>query len=84
MKLSAKPQKFRAASTSRNVGTASAAASDSSDTGPSNGVHTRIAVLAYQLYEQRGREDGHDVEDWIRAEQSVLAANPVGSMGPRS
>jgi hypothetical protein len=36
-------------------------------------IHARIATLAYQLYEQRGRQDGHDVEDWIIAEQRVLA-----------
>ncbi len=27
-----------------------------------------IAQLAYQFYEERGRVDGHDVEDWLRAE----------------
>lgn len=31
-------------------------------------LHKRICVLAYQLYEQRGREDGHDLDDWLRAE----------------
>ena len=34
----------------------------------------RVAQLAYSLYEQRGRKDGHDVEDWIQAEQTVLTA----------
>lgn len=28
----------------------------------------QIERLAFQLYEARGREDGHDVEDWLRAE----------------
>ena len=28
----------------------------------------QIAQLAFQLYEVRGREDGHDIEDWLRAE----------------
>jgi hypothetical protein len=36
-------------------------------------VHARIAALAYHLYEQRGREAGHEVEDWLVAEQKVLA-----------
>jgi len=27
-----------------------------------------IRRRAYALYEQRGREDGHDVDDWLRAE----------------
>ena len=30
-----------------------------------------IAVRAYELYEQRGRDDGHDVDDWLRAEQEL-------------
>jgi hypothetical protein len=28
----------------------------------------QIAQLAFRLYEARGREDGHDIEDWLRAE----------------
>jgi hypothetical protein len=45
--------------------------------GSSNGsattdVHARISTLAYEFYEQRGRRDGHDVEDWLMAEQRVL------------
>jgi hypothetical protein len=27
---------------------------------------------AYELYEQRGREDGHAQEDWMRAEAEVV------------
>jgi hypothetical protein len=27
-----------------------------------------IAKAAYQLYLKRGRIDGHDLEDWIKAE----------------
>ena len=30
-----------------------------------------IARVAYELYEQRGREDGHDFDDWLKAEQIV-------------
>jgi len=41
----------------------------------SNHLYARVAELAYSLYEQRGREDGHDVEDWIQAEQTLLAAH---------
>src|SRR5262249_31228468 len=28
--------------------------------------------VAYSLYESRGRQDGHDVEDWLRAEQEPV------------
>ena len=31
-------------------------------------LQRQIAQLAFQLYEVRGREDGHDIEDWLRAE----------------
>ena len=30
-----------------------------------------VAQVAYELYEQRGREDGHDLEDWLKAEAVV-------------
>ncbi len=30
-----------------------------------------IAQRAYQRYEERGREDGHDLEDWLSAEQEL-------------
>lgn len=36
--------------------------------GSGEGVRHRIAEAAYKLYEQRGREGGHDVEDWLKAE----------------
>jgi hypothetical protein len=34
-------------------------------------LQERIRLRAYELYEQRGREDGHDLEDWLRAESEV-------------
>ena len=30
-----------------------------------------VARVAYALFEQRGRVHGHDLEDWLRAEQIV-------------
>ncbi len=39
--------------------------------GSSEGISHRIAEVAYELYEQRGREDGHDVEDWLKAEAII-------------
>jgi hypothetical protein len=30
---------------------------------------------AYELYEQRGREDGRDWDDWLQAEREVLGAD---------
>jgi len=31
-------------------------------------IQDQIRARAYQLYEQRGRENGHDVDDWLEAE----------------
>ena len=28
----------------------------------------QIRTRAYELYEARGREEGHDLEDWLEAE----------------
>ncbi len=30
-----------------------------------------IRTRAYELYDERGRESGHDLEDWLRAEEEV-------------
>jgi hypothetical protein len=32
-----------------------------------------IRARAYELYVERSMDDGHDLEDWLRAEQEVLA-----------
>ena len=31
----------------------------------------QIRLRAYELYEERGREDGHEEEDWFRAEEEI-------------
>ena len=31
-----------------------------------------IRQRAYQLYEGRGREPGHDQQDWVQAEHEIL------------
>ena len=33
--------------------------------------HAEVARLAYELYEQRGRVGGYDLDDWLRAEAMV-------------
>ncbi len=38
---------------------------------PVSNIEDQIRRRAYELYEQRGMEDGHDVEDWLRAEEEV-------------
>jgi hypothetical protein len=34
-------------------------------------LREQISRRAYQLYEQRGRQDGHAVEDWLQAEAEL-------------
>lgn len=36
-------------------------------------IYEIIAKKAYELYEKRGGQHGHDLEDWIEAERSVLS-----------
>jgi hypothetical protein len=37
-------------------------------------VLDQIRRRAYELYEARGREDGHELEDWLRAQAEVTVA----------
>ena len=39
-------------------------------------LHEQIRLRAFALYEMRGRQDGHAVEDWLQAE-SELAKYPT-------
>jgi DUF2934 family protein len=34
-------------------------------------AHDHIAHRAYQLYEARGRQPGHDLDDWLKAEHEI-------------
>lgn len=42
--------------------------------GESGTQHDRISRRAYELWEQRGRQNGHELEDWLRAEREVKRA----------
>jgi len=35
-------------------------------------LQERIQQRAYELYEARGSEPGHEVEDWTKAEAEIL------------
>ena len=45
--------------------------------GPAQVTEHDIARCAYDRYLARGREDGHDLEDWFHAEQEVRRARAV-------
>jgi len=51
------------------------AATDPNRWVPSNGVTDdvkhKIQMRAYQLYEARGSQPGHELEDWVQAETEV-------------
>ena len=36
-------------------------------------LEEEIRRRAYAPYEQRGRENGHDIDDWLRAEAELTA-----------
>ena len=36
-------------------------------------IRIRIEKLAYELYQRRGRQDGHDRQDWLEAERLTLS-----------
>jgi len=35
-------------------------------------THDEIAQLAFSLCEARGRQDGHQLDDWLQAEQELM------------
>jgi len=38
-----------------------------------------IRLRAYRLYEGRGCEDGHDLDDWFQAEAEVFGKKSAGT-----
>jgi Protein of unknown function (DUF2934) len=36
-----------------------------------NNLEEQIRTRAYELYEARGREEGHDLENWLEAEAEI-------------
>ena len=37
------------------------------------GLEYQIRLRAYELYVARGREDGHEQEDWLRAREEITS-----------
>ncbi len=38
---------------------------------PTADLQQKIRERAYELYEQHGREDGHELDHWLRAESEI-------------
>ncbi len=34
-------------------------------------LESQIRLRAYELYEVRGRKDGHELDDWLRAKDEI-------------
>jgi hypothetical protein len=43
------------------------------------GRRDQIAKKAYERYLNRGRVDGHDLDDWLEAEQQVVVESGAGA-----
>lgn len=41
------------------------------------GVHVDIARRAYEHFEERGRQPGHALDDWLQAEREVRQSRPT-------
>ena len=41
------------------------------DEGEEQASRDRVSQRAYEIYERRGRADGSDLEDWLKAEQEL-------------
>ena len=44
-------------------------------------LEVQIRCRAYELYERRGREAGHEVEDWLQAEAELTSERIMSSAG---
>jgi hypothetical protein len=38
-----------------------------------------VRIRAYRLYEERGCEHGHDLEDWLQAEAEIFGKKPAAA-----
>ena len=72
MKRTTTLRKFRSVLSGNGREIAAIRTSELVDGSSPDDVHPRIARLAYSFYEQGGGEHGHDVEDWIQEERTVL------------
>jgi DNA relaxase NicK len=57
---------------------------DYGDGGGQTELRSLIARRAYEIYEERGRQDGSDVLDWLRAEIEVKSLIVEAKLRPRT
>jgi len=51
---------------------------------PPDQIQGQIRQRAYEIYDLRGREDGHDLDDWLTAESEVLGIPAPKRQGTKS
>jgi hypothetical protein len=47
-------------------------------------MHEDIAALAYAQWQEKGRPENTQEDDWLRAEQELIAKREVAVHAPRS
>lgn len=47
-------------------------------------ISQRIAHRAYEFYEARGREHGHDMEDWLSAEAEIIGGATMPDLSEKA
>jgi hypothetical protein len=52
--------------------------------GTTTAASTEIAARAFELYCKRGRQGGHDVEDWLQAEQELNGMATLRELAERT
>lgn len=57
--------------TSKRISTLPNSPTAPQTTESSTDVTEQVRYRAYELYEQRGREDGHELDDWLQAESEI-------------
>ena len=45
---------------------------------PDASTHDQIAIVAYDIYVQKGCQPGHELDDWLRAEELVKQSQRNG------
>lgn len=58
--------------TARRTASVPATSTTTTQSGSTPELLEQIRYRAYELFEQRGRREGHDLEDWLQAEVEVL------------
>lgn len=43
------------------------------------GIEEEIRKRVYELFEARGRDEGHELEDWLRAEDEITGHKSGGA-----